>query len=356
MIIRLACKLFDEDSKYFLNPILISRKIKKVILYRDTQPLHLKSDIYDKLEGVYNNTILKFLIRLFRIINDKKPDLYIGIYEIPHGLFALIGSWFNNKPSVVSIIGNPRFKIRNKGFRKYLTNYIYKSATVLTVTGSESKNFLINKKSISSEKIFILPNSISTEKYKPIYIEKKYDLITLGRLSPEKGLYKLIDIIYILKKKIPNISVAIAGSGPIYDNLDIYIKKLGLKNNIRLLGYVTNSVKFLNQGKLFITTSFSEGLPRSVIQSMACKTPVIATDVGDMKDVIINGKTGYLINRTDSNEKIAEETYKILISDKSREFFASNSYKHINLYFTHEAAKKVWEKIFKYLNCQKIEK
>ena len=114
MIIRLTCKLFNEDAKYFIYPILASNKTKRIILYRDTPPLPLNMEIYNKLEGVYNNNILKFLIRAIRIIIDKKSDLYIGIYEIPHGLFALIGSWFNNKPSVVSIIGNPRFKIRNK--------------------------------------------------------------------------------------------------------------------------------------------------------------------------------------------------------------------------------------------------
>ena len=124
-----------------------------------------------------------------------------------------------------------------------------------------------------------------------------------------------------------------------------------LQDNIKLLGYVTDSVKFLNQGKLFITTSISEGLPRSVIQSMACKTPVIATNVGDIKDVVISGETGYLINLDDSNKKIAAESCKIILSKKIRELYACNSHRHVNLFFTHQAAKKAWEKIFKYLNC-----
>jgi hypothetical protein len=106
MLIRLACKLFNDDARYFLDPLLMSQKVNKVVLYRNDAPEPLENDIHRKMEGVYHNRTLKLVQRLVRILFDCKADFYIGIYEIPHGIMAILGVKLNKKPSVVCVIGN----------------------------------------------------------------------------------------------------------------------------------------------------------------------------------------------------------------------------------------------------------
>jgi glycosyltransferase involved in cell wall biosynthesis len=353
MLIRLACKLFNDDARYFLDPLLMSEKVDTVVLYRNSAPEPLGLDIHLKMEGVYHNNKLKFINRLSRMIRDRKADLYVGIYEIPHGIFSLAAAWFNRKPAVVSIIGNPKFEIRNKGFRKYITNRIYKMADVITVTGTESKIYLVSEKSVPAEKIFVLPNSIPMDVFYKQKRQSRFDLITLGRLSPEKGLYKMIDVVELIRDKMPDVKLGIAGKGPMQEELELQIKERGLEDNIEILGYVKDAAEFLNEGKLFITTSFTEGMPRTVIQSMACETPVVATEVGDMKDLVLTGKTGYLIKAEDDAVKIADETYKILSNDTIMNSYAANCHKHIDEHFSHKAGHRAWENMFDYLNCNK---
>jgi len=351
MLIRLACKLFNDDARYFLDPILMSEEVNKLVLYRNSSPLHRELEIHNKLEGVYHNASFKYICRLYRIVCDREAaNIYVGIYEIPHGIYALLGAKINKKPAVVSIIGNPKFEIRNKGIRKIITNWIYKLADVVTVTGTESKKYLVEQKSLNPNKIFVLPNSIPVDSFFSQNQDRKYDLITLGRLSPEKGLFTMIEVVKVLKDIMPNVRLGIAGKGPLLDDLRKCIVEGDLEDNIDLLGYVENATDFLNMGKVFIATSFTEGMPRTVIQSMACETPAVTTDVGDMKDLVIPGKTGYLIKDRDDIRKIAEETYNILNDEKLRYLYARNCQLHIQENFSHEAAKAVWENIFEYLN------
>jgi glycosyltransferase involved in cell wall biosynthesis len=350
MNIKLTCKLSDSDAWYFLEPIIKSEKIEKLILYRNSKLSIIKTQLGNKIIGKYQSGCFRFLFRLFAMIIDSpSANVFVGIYEIPHGLLALIAAKFHQKPVIINIIGNPKYEFRNKGLRGWLTNWIYRQANVVTVTGNESKNYLITQKKVKKDKIFILPNSIPLNIYNNKNIKKSYDLVTLGRLSPEKGLFNLLNIISILRKRLPNIKLGIAGKGSMYNDLKVRIQHMQLKQNVDLLGYVNDAVAFLNSSKLFITTSFTEGLPRSTIQSMACGTPVIASEVGDMADLVINGKTGVLISDANDLDAFVEGIFQLLVDEERLNDFTRNGMNHATKYYGHSAAKEIWEDIFKYL-------
>ena len=99
---------------------------------------------------------------------------------------------------------------------------------------------------------------------------KKYDLVTLGRLVPEKRLDLLIKAVYLVKKRYPRIQVAIAGEGHLRNKLISLTKKLKLESNINFLGFSTSPQDIYNSSKIFIPTSETEGLPRSMIEAMSC--------------------------------------------------------------------------------------
>ncbi len=72
---------------------------------------------------------------------------------MPRGLLTLMAAKIHSKPVVISIIGNPKCDFRNKGFRGKVTNWIYKKAAALTVTGTQSKKFLLNSKKTTPNKV-----------------------------------------------------------------------------------------------------------------------------------------------------------------------------------------------------------
>jgi len=348
MKIKLTCKLYDNDAFYFLKPITDINRIENISVFRDDEGIANSKIKY--ITSKFNNSPFRFIYRFYQMLfHIDRCSLIVGIYEIPHGLLALIVGLLKRKPVVINVIGNPKLDRRNKGIKGIITNIILRNCDVVTVTGSTSSKYLIHEKNLTPEKVFVLPNTIDTEEYINHNINKKYDIITLGRLSSEKGLDFFIDIISKLKLDFPNIRVGIAGKGPILEDLQSQINRLSLSENITLLGYVEDSIKFLNSGRVFLLTSTTEGLPRTVIQSLSCGTPVVASNVGDLSDLIINNENGYLIEKSD------EENFLIAVSSILNNIQKSiklshNGQKIVNTHYDHKVASRVWIKIFEYLN------
>jgi len=126
----------------------------------------------------------------------------------------------------------------------------------------------------------------------------KKQIIFVGRLSKEKGIETIIEV----SKKLSNdINLLIVGSGPESKK----IKKLSeTQDNLHYLGYLTheNSIKLIRGSDILIQPSLHEGISTTILESMACKIPVIATNVGGNYELIEHGKTGMLIEPKNSKE------------------------------------------------------
>ena len=144
-----------------------------------------------------------------------------------------------------------------------------------------------------------IPNAINLKNL-PQDEDRRFEkqIIFVGRLSKEKGIETIMEI----SKKLPNdINLLIVGSGPESGK----IKKLSeTLDNIHYLGYQTheNSIKLIRGSDILIQPSLHEGISTTILESMACKIPIIATNVGGNQELIVHGKTGILIEPNASKE------------------------------------------------------
>jgi glycosyltransferase involved in cell wall biosynthesis len=354
MKISLNCKLDSAGAYGFIKPIADINEIKQIDVFRDSNALPCEKVKYhhaiNRKNGLLSQ-ISKFFKMLFVV--NKEHRLAIGIYEIPHGLLAFLIGKLRKIPVVISIIGNPGYKVVRKGLRKKITYFMYKRIMAITVTGSKSKQFLI-RNGIDPDKIFILPNSIDVNMFRQDELAKKqFDIISIGRLSPEKELGSLVEIVLKLKQIKPNIKAGIAGKGPAKENILATIKKLNLEENVFLLGYVDNIAEFYNSGKVFVLTSRTEGLPRTVIEAMSCGIPCVASNVGDMEDLIDDKKNGFIVN---DYQDVAEYVNKIRLLLEQKEKYTKISkaaQAEVKNCYSYEAATKVWKEIIQKVEIDK---
>jgi glycosyltransferase involved in cell wall biosynthesis len=349
MKLSIACKLDPYGAFGFIKPISDVHGVTQVDVFRDEPALAYEKVKYhypSKGQGNIISHIKKFF-NMMRIL-DKHYTLSIGIYEIPHGLLAYMSGRFKKVPCVISIIGNPGYRQLRKGIRQAISKYMYKRCHAVTVTGSKSKKILIEQ-GIKEDKIFILPNSIDIEKFKPVSTDKKYDIVSLGRLSEEKELGNFIKIIKELKKDIPNIKAAIAGKGPEENKLKQMIKDLDLSDNIDMPGYVEDITKFYNSSRLFLLTSHTEGLPRTILEAMACEIPCIASNVGDMSDIIDHGENGILINDSNNIPEFLKQIKSIFNDKKLYDMISKNARLKIINKYSYDSATKLWKNIIEKL-------
>jgi len=145
-----------------------------------------------------------------------------------------------------------------------------------------------------------------------------HDIAYLGRIVYRKGLHRLLKALSIVKSRLGVFKADIAGpSDPRYlESLKTLIAKLGLKDNVSLIGIVKEEEKyeFIKSHKIFVLPSLKEYTPGVLLEAQALGLPVIATKVGAVPEMMIDGETGLLVKPGDELE--LAKAIEILIRDE----------------------------------------
>ncbi|MBI3160214.1 MAG: glycosyltransferase family 4 protein [Chloroflexi bacterium] len=133
----------------------------------------------------------------------------------------------------------------------------------------------------------------------------------VGRFSPEKGVAKVVDAIPNLLQLAPSAKIHLIGSGPLLERLRQRIAEMDVGCAVAITGWVDHQElpDLLNQMRILVVPSESEGIPNVILEAFACGTAVAATPVGGIPDLIEDGKTGFLIADSTPGElarKLAE--------------------------------------------------
>jgi glycosyltransferase involved in cell wall biosynthesis len=115
------------------------------------------------------------------------------------------------------------------------------------------------------------------------------------RLSPPKTPQVFVEAIRLLLASHPDVAVWIVGDGPLRPAVESAVEAAGLRSHVRFLGLRTDIAAILSATDVFVHSSLREGLPRVVVESLAVATPVVATDVGGVSQVIRSGVNGLLV-------------------------------------------------------------
>ena len=135
----------------------------------------------------------------------------------------------------------------------------------------------------------------------------------IGRLSPEKGVLNFAKAIPLIIKECKNVEFLIGGNGPLFDEIKEVVKNNKSYDKVKFTEWIPHEKipDYLNELELLVLPSFVEGVPGIVQEAMACKTPVLATPVGGIPDLIKDRKTGF-ITENNSPECIAENVIRAL--------------------------------------------
>ena len=118
----------------------------------------------------------------------------------------------------------------------------------------------------------------------------------VGRLEPQKRFDLLLDVLARLKSRRPeSLTLLIAGEGSARESLEAHAARLGLGDNCRFLGQVTDIARFHHALDVFVQSSDYEGTPNVVLEAMALETPIVATDVGGTADICRPGVDGAIV-------------------------------------------------------------
>ena len=201
------------------------------------------------------------------------------------------------------------------------------------------------------DKIFIAhEHFLDFSKFK---IKKKFDerdnlVGYIGRLSEEKGVLNFVKAIPEILTEKGDLEFLIGGDGQLRDEIEKYLADKNL-NKVKLVGWIPHDElpDYLNELKLVVLPSYTEGLPNIMLEAMACGTPVLATPVGAISDVIKDGETGFIIERN-SPECIAKNVIRALEYPNFDEI-VDNARELVEREFTYEATVERYKKALDYI-------
>ena len=245
---------------------------------------------------------------LKRIIREEKPDM-IHAHDMRASFVAACSC--GSIPFVSHIHGN--FAGLNKPTPKAFA-YAYaaqRAKHIFWVSKSSYDNYVFKR--LAKRKSSVLYNVINADSlYKKMLLDSNtynYDVVFLGRLTWEKNPERLIRVLNLLIQKRPETRAAIIGTGDLEEKTRQLVEELNLTSNIDFLGFKSNPLKILHDSKVMLMTSIREGTPMCALEAMALGVPIVSTPTDGMKDLVIDGETGFLSN---DDKVLCENIFRIL--------------------------------------------
>lgn len=137
----------------------------------------------------------------------------------------------------------------------------------------------------------------------------------VGRLSPEKGPEVFVRAALLLAHTAPHARCVIVGDGPMRPRIADMIERLGLSAHVHMIGTCDDMPSIYAQLDVLVSSSHSEAMPLALMEGMACGLPVVATRVGGVPELVVQGETGWLVEAGDF-EGIAAHVVTVLQPDR----------------------------------------
>jgi glycosyltransferase involved in cell wall biosynthesis len=208
---------------------------------------------------------------------------------------------------------------------------------------------------IPSKKVTVIPNGVDFEQFHPNIesqdIKKELNLkndekviLFIGRLSLVKRVNILIDVSKQLLKEGFKIKTVIVGDG---EYKDYYKRMVGNNENIIFVGFIPylEIQKYIAVADVLVLPSLSEGLPNILLEAAACAKPVVATNTGGISDIVIHGKTGFLVDQENFNSFL--EYIRLILNDEDlAKKLGNNAYEHVKKEFNWSMIVEHYEQIY----------
>ena len=290
---------------------------------------------------------------LYNLLKDKKFDLL----HSHCGHFSCIIAKIAKVPYIIETRHGLYFNyddLDKINFFEYLVNKYKAKMLDLTLTVSKiDQDLLTEKFNVSHNKVKNIQNGIDVSVIgktsndmasikKDLGIHNKDKIVgTVARFTEQKGLKYLIDSIQNVKKEIPNSKFVIVGDGELKNQLISMATRNGNQTDIVFTGYRNDAINLMSTFDVFVLPSLWEGMPYSILEAMALKIPVVATNVFGNKELIVDGKTGILVPPR-NGEAIAEAIVVLLTDNKKAKEMGKEGYQRVKNSFS---AKKMTEQI-----------
>lgn len=287
----------------------------RVIVQNLNDAIH-KGELHDSIEinSLEINSAKDSLVKMIKYVRNNSvecawvfgPELAVNLYIAK----KITGKKFPIYARCINTLSE-EFKRTNSFFRKYITHSLirlmYHKVDAVVAQSINMGNDLVDNYNFNRNQVFLINNALSDiydqEIGNPIVELKHEYLLYVGRLEEQKGLKMLLKSFSMMNNK--EIKLLIVGEGSQKEELIQEVNNLGISNRVKFNGYASSALNYYRGAIATVLTSYYEGFPNVLIESIACGTPVVAFDLPSGPKEIITDDNGLLVDYLDVG-KMAE--------------------------------------------------
>lgn len=292
-----AERVFVNLAEYFLKE---GCRVTMVTQYRKENEYALPaganrviSDITPQEEGGRIGNFFRRFGKLRRIFAEIRADVVLSAFG-KNNLMAICTNAFLPTKVVVSVVAEPTEEYAG-GLMRFLAKTLFYFADGIVMQTREAVRFF--PKSLQ-KKCVILKNSVNPSFVRPRFDGiRKQEIVAVGRVDANKNHRMAIRAFALIADRFPDSSLTIYGEGELRQELLEEAGKLGMEDRIRMPGAVADVADRIEKAYAFVLTSFSEGMPNTLLEAMCLGLPCISTDCpcGGPRDLIEDGMNGFLV-------------------------------------------------------------
>jgi len=210
-------------------------------------------------------------------------------------------------------------------------NFSYHLADYMLCDSNSTRRVVLRHYNHSPDKCETIPVGVDRSSFFPLNVTRiPNSLFFLGRLEARKGIDFLVRAMVSVKRQLRDVQLYIGGEGVLRPQLENFVRQNNLVHNVHFIGALDDADlnKWYNQVSIVVIPSVFEGFGLTAIEAMACGTPVVATDVDALRDVIEDGETGFLAPFNDI-EALSSQILRLLGNEAERTRFAARGLERV---------------------------
>lgn len=305
----------NKNAKYNVSFVSLTERKKETFFDIDKSiPRYL---LYKKeSEGLIH--FLGHIVRLRNVVKKYNIDVIVDIDGIID-MYSVPTKWLTGVKVIswehFNLYHHPTPKLRER-VRKYFIKHL---DAIITLTNQDKDNY--ERECSLKCPVYAIHNPIQDKKFYNKYDIESKTIISVGRLTYQKGFDRLVEIADRVLHINDDWEWHVYGEGEDKDDLNKSIKEHNLIGKLKLMGNVTDMDERYKRSALFVMTSRFEGLPMTLLEAKLFLLPIISYDIETgPRDCIIDGVNGYLVKDGDSEEMISRINSLIYNNDRRIDF------------------------------------
>lgn len=287
-----------------------------------------------------SRTDWRVLPRFVRLVRKIRPQVLLTV-DAPYAVvYAALAKRLHLVRKLV--IGVHSFGKTRRTQEMAVARRIASGAIDTLVALSEAhRRYLVEQEGWKAREVLVIPNGVDLQRFTPdgsglrtewgVSCQTPVFGVVAG-LRPEKNLFRFLRAACQVLCELPNAQAFVVGDGELREELQAFRQRLNCSSRIVLTGAIQDIPAVWRSMDVAVLTSDTEVLPMTLIEAAACGVPAVSTDVGAVRDVVLDGETGFVVP-TEDEGALAKRILYLLRHPAERKRMGERARQHVEAHF-----------------------